>query len=145
LHRGSGRLAQALAALELIRTSRKEKLPKGFSYPVGAEVISAALVGVLQFNEAAISFSWKDTFWASEYNPRIRANGRVTVFEVNYWNAWRIFVHAVPSEHAQRAREQLPSLLSVLASQLRGTPAEPRHFRWEASYDLATSTLSVGS
>lgn len=145
MHRGSRRLAQTSSALELIRTSRKEKLPKGFSYPIGAEVISAALVGVPQFDDATISFSWKDTFWASDYTPRIRGNGKVKVFKVDYWNAWRIRVHAVLSAHARHAREQLPAFLSGLANQLRGIPAESRYFHWEASYDLATSTISLGS
>jgi hypothetical protein len=131
--------------LELIRTTRKEKLPKGFSYPLGAEAISSALNGVPQFHEAAIYFSWKDTFWASEYTPRVRGGGKVTIIEVNYWHEWHISVHAVPSEHSQRAREQLRPLLSTLAAQLRTMPTEPASFRWEAKYDLATSVLSIGS
>jgi hypothetical protein len=131
--------------LELIRTIRKEKLPKGFSYPVGAEAISTVLVDVPQFRELAIYFSWKDTFWASKYNAKIRAAGKVTIVDVHFWREWRMSVHAIPSEHSASARAQLSGLLNSLATQLIASPIEPAHFRWEASYDLARSVLATGS
>jgi hypothetical protein len=131
--------------VELIRTSLKEKLPKGFSYPVGAEAISTALDGVPQFQALSIHFSWKDTFWTSKYNAKIRAAGAITILAVNFWREWRMSVHAVPSEHSKNAREQLTILLPFLAVQLRAAPTESTFFRWEASYDLASSVLAVGS
>lgn len=142
-----GRSIQALAALDLIRTTRKEKLPKGFSYPVGAEVISQALAGVPQFHLASITFVWKDTFWASRYQERIRSAGAINIFEVNLdlWKDWRIFVHAVPAAHSQSAREQLSISLPSLAAILRRTPSEPEHFRWSATYDLAGCSLAISS
>jgi hypothetical protein len=131
--------------LELIRTTLKEKLPKGFSYPIGAEALSTALAGVPQFHEASIHFSWKDTFWASKYNAKIRAAGSVNVFEVNFWNEWRIFVHAVPSEHSEHARRQLAPVLASLQSRLVNAPLQPTYFHWHATYDLATHVLAIGS
>jgi hypothetical protein len=127
------------AALELIRTTLKEKLPNGFSYPVGAEIISNALRGVPQFALASIHFSWKDTFWASEYNERLKALGKIRVFEVgfNQWRNWYISVHAVPSPHKQLAATQLSSDLPKLALELFQTAIEPQDFHWEAQYDLA--------
>jgi hypothetical protein len=123
--------------LELIHTSFKEKLPKGFSYPVGAEVISSALQGVPQFSLATIYFSWKDTFWASKYTEKLKALGKITILEVDYWSNWSISVHAVPSAHRQAAREQLLGRLPTLARELVQTPVEPTYFCWEAQYDLA--------
>lgn len=103
----------------MIRTTSKEKLPKGFSYPVGAGVISSALQGVPQFSLAAIHFSWKDTFWASRYNEKLKALGQITILDVNYsarWYEWRISVHAVPSAHKQAANAQLQRSFSALGS-----------------------------
>ena len=133
-----------LAPLELIRTRLKEKLPKGFSYPVGAEMISTALEGIPHFQELSIRFSWKDRFWASKYNASVRAAGKLTMISVNFWREWVISVHAVPSQHRNSAQVQLGTLLPVLANQLRAAPTEATHCRWEASYDLASSTLAIG-
>jgi hypothetical protein len=114
---------------------------------VGAEIISEALQGVPQFRLASITFVWKDTFWASKYQERIRSAGAIKIFEVNLdlWKEWRIFVHAVPALHSQPAREQLRVALPILADMLRRTPLESVHFQWSATYELAGSRLAVGS
>ena len=42
----------------MIKTSyKKDKLPQGMSYPVGAEILPNALVGVPQFENLSISGS----------------------------------------------------------------------------------------
>jgi beta-xylosidase len=131
--------------LELIHTGYREKPPKGFSYPVGAEIISSALQDVPQFSLAIIYFSWKDTFWASKYNAKLKAFGKITTLRVSYHHEWHISdgtwlinVHAVPSAHKQTARDQLLDKLPALAHELVQTPVEPDHFHWEMQYDLAT-------
>jgi hypothetical protein len=135
-----------LAAPSLIRTKRKERLPKGFSYPIGAELMSTALRGVPQYSLAEIIFSWKDTFWASKYQSRLRELGSITVVDVDYssrFDSWTIRIHAVPSAHNTRAREGLPAVLSVLSDRMKLTSIEPDSFRWSAEYDLASAHVTA--
>jgi hypothetical protein len=136
--------------MELIPTLSKAKLPKGYSYPVGAEALSAALRGVPQYPDISILFSWRDTYWASKYQTKLKAAGRIDLIALHFnsaspWQAagWSICVHAVPLEHAQKAREMvarvaLPALRAVLASS-----ADHCHVHWKASYDLANGSISV--
>ena len=133
--------------MDIIRTIRKERLPSGYSYPVGAEIISNALQGIPQYHLASITFDWKDIFWASKYQEKIRSAGAIKIIDVNFdlWKDWRIFVHAVPAAHSQSARVQIGAGLASLASILHRTPLEPEHFRWAATYDLAGSSLATGS
>lgn len=135
-----------LAAPPLIRTKRKEKLPKGFSYPIGAELLSTALQGVPQYSLAEIIFGWKDTFWASQYQSRLRELSSITIVDVDYsshFDSWTIRIHAVPSAHNTRAREGLPSVLSVLSDRMKPTSIEPDSFRWSAGYDLASGQVAA--
>jgi len=131
--------------LDVIPTKRKEKLPRGYSYPVGAEIISNALHGVPQYQLASITFDWKDIFWASKYQEKIRSAGAIEIVKINFdlWKEWRIFVHAVPAAHSQSARLQLSPALASLASLLHRTPLEPEHFHWVAIYDLAGSSVTA--
>ena len=62
----------------LIETAKKEKLPKGFSYPLGAEAISAALAGIPQFGNALLWFRWRDEFWVSRWRKRLQAPRPIT-------------------------------------------------------------------
>ena len=135
-----------LAVPSLIRTRRKEKLPKGFSYPIGAELLSMKLTGVPQYSIAEIAFSWKDTFWASEYQSRLRELGRILIVDAGYssrFDSWTIRIHAVPSEHNTRTREGLLAVLSVLADKMKTTSTNPDSFKWSASYDLATGQVDA--
>lgn len=130
--------------MKLIPTRHKEKLPKGFAYPLGAEAISIALQGVPQFGAIEITFSWRDEFWASKYNPRIKALGEIEVIAVNFdsWRQWNLRIHALPSEHTPVARELLTSLaLPALKAKLMAAGLEPRHFSWNAKYDLANRSV----
>jgi hypothetical protein len=75
LHKG--RYCAAICSMILIPTAKKQRLPKGFSYPLGAEAISAAFAGVPQLENASLWFSWRDEYWASEWRRRIDALGEV--------------------------------------------------------------------
>jgi hypothetical protein len=46
------------ASLTLIRTGFRQKLPRGLSHPVGAEVISRALLGCPRYDELWTAFGW---------------------------------------------------------------------------------------
>ena len=131
--------------MELIKTRSKEKLPQGFSYPIGAEQISWTLQGVPQYMKLQLTFSWKDTFWASKYQKKLKENGQIEILECSYssyFDAWWLFIHAVPKEHAQRVRELIPDVvLNQLASVLKSTPAKVQYFRWSAIYDLSSGKI----
>ena len=127
----------------LIPTQLKEKLPAGFSYPVGAEAISAALRDVPFFDELELWFSWKDQFWASEYQEKLESRGPIAVIDARHNLSWTIRVNSVPRTHASVAREliqeqALPSLVKALVASSEAASG----FRWTAIFDLATSTLS---
>jgi len=82
---------------EILRTARKVKVPRGWSYPAGAEIISDALVDVPQFDSIVLDFYGgllKSTIplyvMSADYNP----NG--IGFDLD--NKWSIGVVAVPSD-----------------------------------------------
>ena len=94
----------------LIPTARKEKLPKGFSYPVVAEVISEALNGVPHLENATIWFDWRDEYWASSWRKKIESRGPVKLLEVGASPLSGdpvVHVYSVPSEYSMVAREHL--------------------------------------
>jgi hypothetical protein len=100
--------------MRLIPTARKEKLPHGFSYPLGAERISEALAGIPQFETMELWFAWRDEFWSSRWRRRIIDRGVVTLLEISFWEyfgRWHVGVYSVPSEYVCVARERLESEL----------------------------------
>ena len=93
-----------------IPTAAKDRLPKGFSYPLGAQAISVALEGIDLLGDAKFWFSWRDEYWASEWRQKIKALGQVTLLEIadSYVSHGRdVRVYAVPSEYSVSARERL--------------------------------------
>jgi hypothetical protein len=58
-------------------------LPRTISYPVGAEVVSAALEGVPQYQELKIGFYDKPTIFESDYH-RLLKGGVYPVMAVAY-------------------------------------------------------------
>jgi hypothetical protein len=96
--------------MRLIPTGTKEKLPQGFSYPLGAEAISAALDGVPQLDNATFSFVWRDEYWASEWRQKLKARGDVKLLEVDHspLSGERVLrVYSVPSAYSVVARDHL--------------------------------------
>lgn len=96
--------------MRLIPTTRKEKLPKGFSYPLGAEAISAAFDGVPELTNATFWFKWRDEYWASEWRQKLKTHGDVKLLEVGHspLSGERVLnVYSVPSEYAVVARDHL--------------------------------------
>ena len=87
--------------MRLIPTARKEKLPKGFSYPIGAEGISEALNAVPHLENATIWFDWRDEYWASSWRKKLESRGSVKLLEVGVSPLSRepvLHVYSVPSE-----------------------------------------------
>jgi len=96
--------------MRLIPTGTKERLPKGFSYPLGAEAISGALDGVPQLDSATFSFVWRDEYWASEWRQKLKARGHVKLLEVDHspLSGERVLrVYSVPSDYSVVARDHL--------------------------------------
>ena len=109
--------------MQLIKTGHKDKLPKGFSYPLGAEAISAALDGIPQADTTGLRFSWRKWTRLPEWRKLIKNHGPFLLFRFHYFNyfgSWHGEVYAVPTEYVQAARqrleEELPGLRSLLIS-----------------------------
>jgi len=116
----------------VIPTVRKEKLPKGFSYPLGAEAISAALGGLRQLERAEITFQWRDEFWASRWRKRVQNRGVLTLLRVaflDYFGSWRLDVYSVPSQYSVQAREHLQVELLRIHSELASVGGSSKSFK----------------
>ena len=112
--------------MELIPTKYKSKIPKGFSFPIGAKDISESLEGIPQYNKFELTFHNRDTLWASKFQERIKEKDFITVIEISYsrfrptistpknWEEsgysnpkWMVSVYALPSEHRSKTKAQL--------------------------------------
>jgi|WetSurMetagenome_2_1015567.scaffolds.fasta_scaffold29703_2 hypothetical protein len=106
--------------MQLIPTRRKEKLPQGYSYPIGAQEISEGLFGVPQYQELKISFHsmWGISFTSHEalkkklkilkisYNSRFISSHDLAM-RVPLLPRWYIKIHPLPKNYKQSANEYL--------------------------------------
>jgi len=132
----------------LIPTVRKERLPKGFSYPLGAEAISGALDGIPQFDSAKFWFSWRDEYWASRWRKRLENRGIITLFDVAYaayLGHWAFRVYSVPSGHTVFARDYLLTDLERVRHELLEAGAESRSFHTAVKLDLSKAEMAAKS
>jgi hypothetical protein len=134
----------------MIKTTSKDKLPKGYSYPIGAEIISAGLFEVPQYEDLRIGFWMKDEFCASRYNQKIKEAGDIIVLKVWYFsrsrysNYWTIIISSVPSAFKKDASEKIVSqILPVLREQLLKAGKNVEHFTFSANYSLATGDIKI--
>ena len=129
----------------MIATDSKAKLPKGFSYPLGAEKINSFLGDIPQAETMKMKFEWRDEFWVSSWRKRIDTLGVVTLVEATFWeyfNEWRLFVYAVPKEFNVSAREFLVGgQLQELGNKLRAVPPEATYFRETISFRLKDANV----
>ena len=96
--------------MRLIPTVRKEKLPEGFSYPLGAEVISEVFDTVPHLENATIWFHWRDEYWASSWRKKIESRGSVKLleFDASPLSGKPVLrLYSVPSDYSSVAREYL--------------------------------------
>ena len=120
--------------MKLIPTRKKIKLPKGYSYPVGAKEISEALAKIPQYDSISIIFRARDTYSASKHKEKIRDQKTLTIIEAEYNNPqvnisssnkmiesgyydsrWILMVYALPKDFRHTANltlktEVLPKL-----------------------------------
>jgi hypothetical protein len=88
--------------MELIPTIEKETLPKGFSYPCGAEVISKALKPHFHSENAKLRFDRRDVFRASEWNAKIKSKQKIILLTIKpnlQSQIHLINIYAVPSDY----------------------------------------------
>jgi hypothetical protein len=126
--------------VNLIRTTRKEKLPEGFCYPLGAEAISAALEGIPQFDNAEIWFHWRDEYWVSRWRKRVDARGVITLLQVSYFEysgQWHIDVYSVPVEYAAAARQHLLAELPPIHARLSTAGPASKQVRPSVTLNLS--------
>jgi hypothetical protein len=124
----------------MIPTARKEKLPKGFSYPLGAQAICAALDGVPQFDNARLWFGWRDEYWASKWQKRLAARGSVILFDAayaEYLGDWAFRVYSVPSDYSVFAREYLLRELERVRKELLESDSTSKRFRATVKMSLS--------
>jgi len=103
--------------MHLISTNRKKKLPKGFSYPLGAEGIPEAFDGIPHLEKATIWFHWRDEYWASIWRRKVENRGSVKLLEVGaspLSGEPVLHVYSVPSEYSCMAREHFRSLTLIV-------------------------------
>jgi hypothetical protein len=125
--------------MKIIPTTFKEKIPKGFSYPIGTELLSRALEDVPQFGLFTLLFWYRDEYWASSYTQKIKEKSPIKIIEVSfksyrpnlsssksmiesgyYEPKWEIRINSIPSEYAGIVKEQLiTKVLPQLASLLK--------------------------
>ncbi|RYG62456.1 hypothetical protein EON80_23090 [bacterium] len=95
----------------LIPTRSKTKIPHGWSYPVGAEVISTALAGVPQFESIHLRFLWMNP---NSADARRYSDSLIHLMNVNYATPggmdeqnWGVDVSAVPSPLKDRLKAEI--------------------------------------
>ena len=131
----------------MIKTARKQKLPKGFSYPLGAAAISDALQGIPQFDNTEIWFRWRDEFWVSRWRKRLQARGPVILLTVGfseYFGRWDINLYSVPSEYAVAAREQLGRELPRVRNELSAAGTRSKAFHRSITLSLFEAEIATG-
>jgi hypothetical protein len=134
------RVRQLGCPMLLIPTALKEKLPKGFSYPLGAEAIGSALDGSPQIGNGKLWFHWRDEFWASRWRKRLASRGLITLFQVNYsehLGYWSFRVYSVPSQCTVVAREHLLAELVQVRGKLMAAGSEAKSLNVAVTLSLA--------
>lgn len=126
----------------MIPTEYKERLPKGFSYPLGAKAISEIIGEIPQAENISLRFEWRDEFWVSKWQKRIEGYGTVRLVEAQYtvrWDEWWIYVYSVPSNCNAAARQFLLSgPLEQLGDALRLAAKVPESFNHVISWNLSS-------
>lgn len=136
----------------MLQTQSKEKLPKGHSYPIGAEALSVALEGIPQFNSIILSFWHKDEFWTSSYNQKLKGGGEIAVLRAEYGSPfyeWRIHVCSVPSTVKKIAtgaitQKVLPALKASYQNLGKAVPSSAHQY-FEATISLSSGLVQIRS
>ncbi len=115
--------------MELIRTGIRDKLRRGLSYPIGAEIITAAMVGVPQVDDLWIGFGragWMTIRAANTSTQNQFMRSFSAVLNFNSGSSY-LSLPAVPSEFRQIVRE---ALMRQGLIEVRSWLAAPRSQIW---------------
>jgi hypothetical protein len=115
--------------MEQIPTEWKDKIPKNHSFPLSSKVMTEYLADVPQFSELKARYKYKDGFWASNYQRKLKEQGELMLFSVTYSNpmphhsssnsffesgyyqpTWVIDVVAIPREYVREAKESMQNM-----------------------------------
>lgn len=130
----------------LIPTFYKTRLPRGFSFPIGAEALSEHLAGVPQFSEFRICFSDLVSAWKSEFQQMIAEGADYEIVTARLWSPFEIFVYPVQRSLKHAAHEALVSegLPKLRAWMLRQSVRTAMTFRaCSVIFSPATQTVHV--
>ena len=146
--------------MEIISTRHKEKIPKGFSYPIGAEKLSESILSYVKDDEAEVSFWVKDEYWASSFNEKIKNEEPIKIIHIQYYvprthhsssnsmiesghyePKWKIRINSVPTKYVSSVKKMLLKALQTEAvSWLKGNNSKKQV--WERYYDPKKNVLS---
>ena len=131
--------------MELIRTGLRDKLPKGLSYPAGAEAISIALLSVPQYHSLWISFS--KTGWMSIERDREISDAtnfmHVLSVILNFESGGMyLSIPAVPSKYRQIVRQ---GLTNYGLPEVRDWLAVPHSQTWHEGFRTFEVGLGIHS
>ncbi len=145
--------------MEIITTYHKEKIPKGFSYPIGAKKISESIQSSIAADDSEISFWVKDEFWSSSFNERIKNEEPIKIIDIRYHAPrihhsssnnmiisghydpkWKIEVHSVPVKHVSSVKKMLlKALQDEAVDWLKNINAKKQS--WQRYYNPKTNEL----
>jgi hypothetical protein len=95
----------------MIPTRGKTKIPQGWSYPVGAEIVSKALEAIPQYESVYLRFLWLNpsSHLARKDKSRLHILGVRYIHPQHTANAenWHVDISAVPSEIRVTIRSHL--------------------------------------
>jgi len=131
--------------MKIIATKSKEKLPKGFSYPIGAERLSEELATAPHLQDFVLWFRWRAVYRASKYRNILENKGKITIIEVRYksmFDEWRIDIYAVPAGQSAEVKALLNNeVFDDLRSKLKNQQKD--FFSWKAQFSLSGQTVEI--
>ena len=101
------RVVRPTSIAMLIPTLYKTRLPREFSYPIGAEALSEHLARVPQFSEFRICFSDVVSAWKSKFQQMIAEGADYEIVTARLWSPFEIFVYPVQRSLKHAAHEAL--------------------------------------
>lgn len=118
----------SLKSDDLIPTRYKEKLPKDWSYPLGAEIITKRLNGIELSDPFDIWFQWRAEFWYSKFQENVKGLGDIVILECRsslFHSGLTLYLYALPSTIKKNVRESLdhdvfPKLFEWLLNYKKG-------------------------
>ena len=119
----------------MIPTRSKTKIPQGWSYPVGAEIVSKALEDIPQYENIYLRFLWLNP---SSHLAR-KDKSRLHILGIRYTNPqhtaneenWYVDISAVPSQMRVVIQDQL---VNQVLSYARSWMTAERPASWYESW-----------